>query len=90
MRKLTIATLAALSLFATAAAGEPAQNIDPRAHPNLAEAQRLSAQAWQRITAAQVANKYQLGGHAQRAKDLLEQANAQLKLAAETADRNRR
>ncbi len=90
MRKILIGAFAVLSLYARAGAGEPAQNVDPRAHPNLAEAQRLSALAWQRIAAAQVANRFMLGGHAQRAKDLLEQANAQLKLAADTADRNRR
>ena len=43
-------------------------------------------QAWLKVEEAQKANKDELGGHAQRAKELLEQVNHELKQAAEFAD----
>jgi hypothetical protein len=55
-------------------------------HPNLAAAQRLAKRAFEKIVAAQEANEFDLGGHAAKAKDLLDQANAELKAAAETAN----
>jgi hypothetical protein len=64
----------------------PAQNIDPSRHANLAAAQRSIAHAYQKIDAAQQANRGQLGDHAQKAKDLLVQASQELKLAAEYAN----
>jgi hypothetical protein len=57
-------------------------------HPNLAAAQRLSHQAFEKIVAAQQANEWDLAGHAQKAKDLLDQANRELKQAAEASNRN--
>ena len=71
-----------------AAAQKPAQNVSGRRHPNLAAAQRLSEQAFEKITAAQQANEWDLDGHAAKAKDLLDQANQQLKQAAEAANKN--
>jgi hypothetical protein len=59
-------------------------------HPNLAAAQRMSQNAYEKIIAAQQANEWDMQGHAQRAKEFLEQANTQLKLAAEAANQNRR
>jgi hypothetical protein len=58
----------------------------PRPHPDLAAAQKLTAEASQKVAAAQRANEFDLAGHAQRAKDLLEQASAELKLAVEAAE----
>jgi len=66
--------------------GEPALNISPKLNPNLAAAQSLSRQAYDKISAAQEANEWDAEGHAQRAKDLLEQANDELKLAAQAAN----
>lgn len=66
----------------------PAENVSPQRHPNLAGAQRLTEQAYNKIVAAQQANEWDLGGHAAHAKDLLDQANRELKEAAETANRN--
>lgn len=71
-----------------AIAQKPVQNVNPAHHPNLAAAQRLSEQAYQKIVAAQEANEWDMQGHAQKAKELLEQANQQLKLAAEAANKN--
>jgi hypothetical protein len=67
---------------------KPTTNINAKLHPNLAAAQRLSALAYKKIVAAQEANEWDLGGHAQKAKELLDQANQELKQAAETANAN--
>jgi len=48
--------------------------------------QRLSQQAWDKIVAAQEANEWDMKGHAQKAKELLDQANKELKEAAEAAN----
>lgn len=66
----------------------PAKNVSASRHPNLAAAQKLSSQAYKKLVAAQVANEWDLGGHAEKAKALLEQANAEIKLAAEAANQN--
>ena len=61
-------------------------NISKHRHPNLAAAQRLCDEAIERITNAQRANEFDLGGHAAKAKDLLQQASGELKEAAEEAN----
>ena len=75
-----------LALMGIAFAQRPETDIDPNRHGNLAEAQRHVVEAWAKITEAQKANKDQLGGHAEKAIQLLEQANHELKEAAEYAD----
>jgi hypothetical protein len=69
-------------------AQKPVDNVSARRHPNLAAAQRLSTQAFEKIVAAQKANEWDMNGHAQKAKELLDQVNVELKLAAEAANRN--
>lgn len=69
-----------------AIAQKPERDIDRNRHPNLAAAQELCEQAWVRIDEAQKANKDQLGGHAEKAKHLLEEVNHELKEAAEFAN----
>ena len=71
-----------------AVAQKPVRNISGARHPNLAAAQRLSRQAWEKVVAAQQANEWDMQGHAQKAKELLDQANNELKQAAEAANRN--
>jgi hypothetical protein len=89
MKQFTLTGIAALALMAggVALAQRPVDNVAPGRHPNLAAAQRLSRQVWQRIMDAQKANERDMKGHAQRAKDLLDQANNELKLAAQSANR---
>jgi hypothetical protein len=67
-------------------AQRPARNVNPNRHPNLASAQRLVQQAFERIVAAQKANEWDLNGHAQKAKELLDQVSHELKEAAEAAN----
>jgi hypothetical protein len=83
---LTVA-VSILALGTLAIADPPAKDISKERHPNLAAAQRLSHQAWERIVDAQKANEWDMNGHAQKAKELLDQANNELKLAAEVANR---
>jgi hypothetical protein len=87
-----LAALAGLLLLigGVALAQRPQRNVSPGRHPNLAAAQRFSQQAWQKIVAAQEANEWDMAGHAQRAKNLLDDANRELKLAAGAANRNSR
>jgi hypothetical protein len=63
----------------------PVVNIGNR-HGNLRNAQENIVQAYQRIERAQAANDGQLGGHAQRAKELLIQADIELRQAANVAN----
>lgn len=67
-------------------AQQPERDISHRRHPNLAAAQRFSQQAFDKIVAAQQANEWDMEGHAQKAKDLLEQANRELREAATAAN----
>jgi hypothetical protein len=68
-------------------AAEPVQNVDPSRHGNIARAQELSRQAYDAMTAAQNANEFDMGGHAANAKNLLAQANQEMKLAALAANK---
>jgi hypothetical protein len=89
---LLIGAILGLSMGVTGfvvAQKKPVQNVSARKHPNLAEAQKLTAQAFQKITAAQQANEWDMDGHAKKAKELLDQANNELKQAAEAANRNK-
>jgi len=92
MKKRIAVSISALLLLLsmTAIAQRPERNVGGRRHPNLAAAQRLSRQAWEKIMAAQRANEWDMQGHAQRAKELLDQVNAELKEAAGAANEGRR
>ena len=75
-----------LLLGGLAIAQRPKENVSGGRHPNLAAAQRLSQQAWEKIVAAQEANEWDMQGHAQKAKNLLDEVNKELKMAAEAAN----
>jgi hypothetical protein len=91
MKKIHILVVAALIAAGglAQAAGKPERNVSAGRHPNLAAAQRLSREAYQKVEAAQRANEFDLGGHAAKAKQLLEQANDELKAAAETSNQKK-
>jgi hypothetical protein len=86
-RRLVLLLGFTLLCATTLTAQRPPENVSPKRHPNIAAAQRLVDQAFNKITAAQEANEFDLGGHAAKAKELLDQVNRELKLAAETANR---
>ena len=88
MHKLVLGSVLGTTLLAGGvliAAGQPGENVGHR-HPNLMAAQHLIDQAYQRISDAQGANEWDMGGHAAKAKELLDQANREIKLAAEDAN----
>jgi DnaJ-class molecular chaperone len=84
-----LVVIAGLVTVATIAVAQTVQNVDPDRHGNLAAAQSLIAQAYERMTDAQRSNNYELGGHAARAKQLLSEAATEIGLAAMTADGRR-
>jgi hypothetical protein len=67
-------------------AREPTLNVSPYRHGNIARAQEYSRYAFDAMSQAQQANEFDMGGHAERAKQLLAQANDEMKLAAEWAN----
>jgi len=89
MRRAQIGLAAFLLLSSLALYAAPARNVSPARHPNLAAAQRLSHQAYEKVSAAQRANEWDMAGHAAKAKDLLDQVNNELKLAAEAANEHK-
>ena len=82
--------LALLGSLGYAQMKPPAENVSGKRHPNLAAAQRLCVQAFDKIQAAQAANEFDMDGHAAKAKELLDQASRELKEAAEAANKNRK
>ena len=86
--RILAALLGSLLVIGGAAIAQaPKRNVSAARHPNLAAAQRLSQQAYERIVAAQQANEWDMRGHAQKAKELLDEVNKELKQAAEMANR---
>ena len=86
-RALAAVTGILILVGGVALAQRPRENVSAARHPNIAAAQRLSQQAWEKIVAAQQANEWDMQGHAEKAKNLLDEVNRELKLAAETANR---
>jgi len=90
MKKILVCAVTVLVLTGGfVVAGRPVRNVSPGRHPNLAAGQRLVREAFEKITAAQRANEWDMNGHAQKAKELLDQVNKELKEAAEAANENK-
>jgi hypothetical protein len=66
-----------------------ARNVRRGLHPNLAAAQTFIERGMQKLAAAQMANDFDMNGHAAKAKTLLDQAYTEIKLAALAANANR-
>jgi len=79
----------ALLLAVATQAQQPVVNIGER-HGNLRNAQERIVQAYQLIGVAQQDNNARLGGHAERARQLLVQADQELRQAANAANNNGR
>jgi hypothetical protein len=86
-RFLWSCALLSLLVAGLASAQRPRENVSGARHPNLAAAQRFCRQAWEKVSAAQEANEWDMQGHARKAKNLLDEADRELKLAAEAANR---
>lgn len=86
----TLLGVTGLLCLGTVVAQRPRENASGARHPNLAAAQRLSEQAFEKVGEAQKANEWDMAGHAQKAKNLLDEVNRELKMAAEAANHNRK
>ena len=87
-KSLLINTILSAAFFCSGVtlAQEPVQDIDRKLHPNMAEAQHHVVEASNYVLAAQKDNRYDMHGHAQKARDLLAEVNRELKLAAGDAN----
>jgi hypothetical protein len=87
-KSLLINTILSAALFCSGVtlAQEPVEDINKNIHPNLAAAQHHVVEANKFVSVAQKDNKYDMQGHADKARDLLVQANQELKRAAEAAN----
>jgi hypothetical protein len=76
-KNLTINTIFIAALFCSGVmlAQAPVVDIDKKLHPNLALAQDHLVQATNYISVAQKDDKYDMQGHAERARQLIMQAN---------------
>jgi len=88
----SVMTILGVTLFCGSAmlAQAPVQDIEPNVHPNLAAAQSLMVQAYNKIEAARQDNDFDMSGHAKKAESLLYQASVELKTAAGIANKNRK
>ncbi len=80
-----VGTIAVLGFAAAAMGQAPTVNIGNK-HGNLRAAQEYIVNAYGKIDTAQRDNHDQLGGHAQKAKDFLVQADQELREAANYAN----
>ena len=86
MRKKLAAAVSILAFCIVIAAQEPVVDIDKNVHPNLAAAQQHIVEANRYIATAQKENRYDMKGHAEKARQLLMEADQELKAAAEAAN----
>ena len=86
MKKKLAATVSILAFCMIIAAQEPVVDIDKTVHPNLAAAQQHIVEANRYIATAQKDNRYDMKDHAQKARQLLMEADQELKAAAEAAN----
>ena len=82
MKKLLIAGVGAMLVAGLVVAGPM------KGHPNLKKAHNKIKEAQALISAAQVANEFDMDGHAAKAKELLDQAEREIAQAAMAANAN--
>ncbi|MFY9743221.1 MAG: hypothetical protein WA252_11885 [Candidatus Sulfotelmatobacter sp.] len=86
MTKKLTAILSVLFFCSVMISQEPVVDISPKIHPNLYAAQRDVVDANHFVHLAQKDNRYDMHGHATKARELLVQVNQELKAAAEDAN----
>jgi hypothetical protein len=79
---LSLLVLALLVVGVLFAQQRPADDISPKLHPNLAAAQKLCNESYDKLVIAQGANDFDMEGHAKKAKQLLVEASHEMKAAA--------
>jgi hypothetical protein len=83
-QKWLIGASIVVGIIAVASAG--AQQVNSKRDPNIAASQDFINQAIQRLDAAEHNSHHVMGGHGQKAKELLHQAYQELYLASQAAD----
>ena len=86
MKKSIVAAVLGLGMLGSLAIAKPKIDVSAHRHPNINEAQEFVRKAYEKMNAAEKANEYDMGGHAQKAKELLDKASEEMKLAAEGAN----
>ena len=89
MKKTIVAAVLGFGMLGGLAIAKPQVDVSARKHPNINEAQEFARKAYEKMSAAEKANEYDMGGHAKKAKELLNQAAEEMKLAAEVANEHR-
>ncbi len=82
-------TMTVMALGATLAAAGIAFAAPDARHANIMAAREHAQAAIEKMKAAQQANEYDLGGHAAKAEKLLHEADEEMRLAADAADRRK-
>ena len=82
-RNVSMVLLLAVCLALAGAAVSQRSHIDPSLHPALAEAQQHILEAGRKIREAHERDKSDLGGHAEKAIQLLDQAAMEVNSAVE-------
>ena len=85
----SVAVCSALMFGPALFAQQPTQSVNPNTHPILAAAQHSIGHAYQKVEEAKRAHHEHLGGHGERAKELLRDASQQLAMAAAYSDQHR-
>lgn len=92
-RKLVVGSVLGVGLIAGGiliAQGPPPppENVEASRHPHMAAAQHHIREAFDEMGQAQRSNDYDMHGHAEKARNLMIQASAEIKMAAEDANRH--
>lgn len=82
-------TMSLVALGASLVAAGAAFAGPEAGHPNIIAAREHAQAAIEKLKAAQVANEYDMGGHAAKAEKLLHEAEEQMRLAAEAANHHK-
>jgi len=85
MKKLFLAPLFVLAALSTQVYAGPEAG-----HPNIIAAREDAQHAIEKLKTAQAANEYDMNGHAAKAEQLLREAEKEMKLAAEAANKNKK
>lgn len=80
--------LALLCVSVSYAQTKPIQDVNAKISPNLAAAQTYMVDAFNKLSAAQVINNFDMNNHAVNAKNLLIQASNEVSAAAKAAYAN--
>ena len=80
--------LALLCVGVSYAQTKPIQDVNAKISPNLAAAQTYMVDAFNKLSAAQVINNFDMNNHAVNAKNLLVQASNEVSAAAKAAYAN--